>query len=143
MGRPGGDVTGVLRAAVTGVLRAAQEGNRGVAVRKPAQARLGLSHSLWAAGRREEAVRHLQDMLRLNPDENQGVRYTLAGFPSGKKAAMELAGTQSAIPVFQTRSSGRSTPDSASAWQARSGASAPTCLRAWARRRAGHHNRDS
>jgi tetratricopeptide (TPR) repeat protein len=44
------------------------------------RARLGLAHSLWAAGRRDEAVRHLQDMLRLNPHDNQGVRYTLAGF---------------------------------------------------------------
>jgi tetratricopeptide (TPR) repeat protein len=44
------------------------------------RARLGLAHSLWTAGRREEAVRHLQDMLRLNPGDNQGVRYTLAGF---------------------------------------------------------------
>ena len=25
-------------------------------------------------------MRHLQDMLRLNPGDNQGVRYTLAGF---------------------------------------------------------------
>src|SRR5262245_32913679 len=44
------------------------------------RSRLGLAHSLWAAGRRDEAVRHLQDMLRLNPTDNQGVRYTLAGF---------------------------------------------------------------
>jgi tetratricopeptide (TPR) repeat protein len=44
------------------------------------RARLGLAHSLWTAGRREEAVQHLQDMLRLNPTDNQGVRYTLAGF---------------------------------------------------------------
>jgi tetratricopeptide (TPR) repeat protein len=44
------------------------------------RARLGLAHALWAAGRRDEAVRHLQDMLRLNPNDNQGVRYTLAGF---------------------------------------------------------------
>jgi len=44
------------------------------------RARLGLAHSLWTAGRREEAVRHLQEMLRLNPNDNQGVRYTLAGF---------------------------------------------------------------
>jgi tetratricopeptide (TPR) repeat protein len=44
------------------------------------RARLGLVHSLWTAGRREEAVQHLQDMLRLNPGDNQGVRYTLAGF---------------------------------------------------------------
>jgi tetratricopeptide (TPR) repeat protein len=44
------------------------------------RARLGLAHALWTAGRRDEAVGHLQDMLRLNPGDNQGVRYTLAGF---------------------------------------------------------------
>src|SRR5262249_11929201 len=44
------------------------------------RSRLGLAHALWTAGRRDEAVRHLQDMLRLNPGDNQGVRYTLAGF---------------------------------------------------------------
>jgi tetratricopeptide (TPR) repeat protein len=44
------------------------------------RARLGLAHSLWTAGRRDEAVQHLQDLLRLNPNDNQGVRYTLAGF---------------------------------------------------------------
>jgi len=44
------------------------------------RARCGLAHALWSAGRREEAARHLQDMLRLNPGDNQGVRYTLAGF---------------------------------------------------------------
>ena len=44
------------------------------------RARLGLALSLWTAGRRNEAVQHLQDMLRLNPGDNQGVRYTLAGF---------------------------------------------------------------
>src|SRR5215472_2687679 len=35
------------------------------------RARLGLAHSLWTAGRRDEAVAHLQDMLRLNPGDNQ------------------------------------------------------------------------
>ena len=44
------------------------------------RARLGLAHVLWTLGRREEAVGHLQDLLRLNPGDNQGVRYTLAGF---------------------------------------------------------------
>jgi tetratricopeptide (TPR) repeat protein len=44
------------------------------------RARLGLAHSLWMAGSRDEAVGHLEDMLRLNPHDNQGVRYTLAGF---------------------------------------------------------------
>jgi tetratricopeptide (TPR) repeat protein len=44
------------------------------------RARLELSIGLWSAGRRDEAVQHLQEMLRLNPNDNQGVRYTLAGF---------------------------------------------------------------
>jgi tetratricopeptide (TPR) repeat protein len=44
------------------------------------RARLGLAHALWTAGQRDQAVRHLQDMLRLNPNDNQGVRSTLAGF---------------------------------------------------------------
>src|SRR2546430_10453841 len=44
------------------------------------RARFGLALALWTAGRRDEAVAHLMDMLRLNPGDNQGVRYTLAGF---------------------------------------------------------------
>ncbi len=44
------------------------------------RARLGLAHILWTMGRRDEVIEHLQDMLRLNPGDNQGVRYTLAGF---------------------------------------------------------------
>jgi len=44
------------------------------------RAREGLASRLWAAGRRQEAIGHLEDMLRLNPNDNQGVRYTLAGW---------------------------------------------------------------
>src|SRR5262249_21571932 len=44
------------------------------------RARPGLAPSTWTAGRRDEAVGHLQEMLRLNPNDNQGIRYTLAGF---------------------------------------------------------------
>src|SRR5262249_59617173 len=44
------------------------------------RAREGLASALWMAGRRDEAIAHLQDMLRLNPNDNQGVRYTLAGW---------------------------------------------------------------
>jgi tetratricopeptide (TPR) repeat protein len=43
------------------------------------RAREGLAACLWALGRREEAVAHYQDMLRLNPGDNQGVRFALAG----------------------------------------------------------------
>ena len=38
----------------------------------------GLANSLWVLGRREEAVECYQTMLRLNPNDNQGIRYLLA-----------------------------------------------------------------
>ena len=41
------------------------------------RARDGLAHTLWRLNRREEAAGHFQDMLRLNPDDNQGIRYSL------------------------------------------------------------------
>jgi hypothetical protein len=44
------------------------------------RARFGLAGLLWTLGRRDEAVGHLQEMLRLNPGDNQGVRYTLLEF---------------------------------------------------------------
>jgi tetratricopeptide (TPR) repeat protein len=44
------------------------------------RARKGLAHALWAGGRRQEAADHLQEMLELNPNDNQGVRYVLANW---------------------------------------------------------------
>jgi tetratricopeptide (TPR) repeat protein len=44
------------------------------------RARSGLANHLWMMGRRDEAVAHLRDMLRLNPGDNQGNRYVLAGW---------------------------------------------------------------
>ncbi|HUW84847.1 MAG TPA: hypothetical protein VMZ31_18865 [Phycisphaerae bacterium] len=41
------------------------------------RARFGLAQSLAALGRPEEAVGHYQELLRLNRDDNQGVRYLL------------------------------------------------------------------
>ncbi len=41
------------------------------------RARQGLAQSLWESGAREEAVTHYRDMLRLNPNDNQGIRYIL------------------------------------------------------------------
>jgi len=38
------------------------------------RARAGLAQVLWLLGEREAAVAHYQDMLRLNPNDNQGVR---------------------------------------------------------------------
>jgi len=38
------------------------------------RARAGLAQCLWEAGQREEAVEHYWDLLRLNPNDNQGIR---------------------------------------------------------------------
>jgi tetratricopeptide (TPR) repeat protein len=41
------------------------------------RARFGLAVALWSCGRQEEATEHAAELLRLNPDDNQGVRYLL------------------------------------------------------------------
>ena len=41
------------------------------------RARQGLAQTLWELDRPEEAIEHYRDMLRLNPGDNQGVRYNL------------------------------------------------------------------
>jgi tetratricopeptide (TPR) repeat protein len=41
------------------------------------RARAGLAQCLWALGENEAAVGHYRDMLRLNPNDNQGIRYLL------------------------------------------------------------------
>jgi tetratricopeptide (TPR) repeat protein len=42
------------------------------------RARAGLAQALWTLGSRSEAIAHYRDMLRLNPGDNQGIRYILA-----------------------------------------------------------------
>jgi tetratricopeptide (TPR) repeat protein len=42
------------------------------------RARAALAETLWALGRREDAVEHQRELLRLNPNDNQGVRYRQA-----------------------------------------------------------------
>ena len=42
------------------------------------RARAGLAQCLSALGKHNEAIEQYRDMLRLNPDDNQGVRYLLA-----------------------------------------------------------------
>jgi tetratricopeptide (TPR) repeat protein len=42
------------------------------------RARESLAQCLWAMGRHEEAVEHYRGILDLNPNDNQGVRYSLA-----------------------------------------------------------------
>ncbi len=44
------------------------------------RAREALAHLLWTLGRRDEAADHLLEMLKLNPGDNQGVRYNLASW---------------------------------------------------------------
>jgi tetratricopeptide (TPR) repeat protein len=42
------------------------------------RARAGLARALWASGDRDGAIAHYREMLRLNPGDNQGIRYVLA-----------------------------------------------------------------
>jgi len=43
-------------------------------------AKFGLAESLWYLGKREEAIRHLFEMLELNPNDNQGIRHILSHY---------------------------------------------------------------
>jgi tetratricopeptide (TPR) repeat protein len=62
------------------------EGNRGqfwgiIETRPYMRARFALASELLAADRREEAIRHMEALLELNPNDNQGVRdYLLAAY---------------------------------------------------------------
>lgn len=42
------------------------------------RARAGVGECLWELGEREAAIDHYRDMLRLNPNDNQGLRWILA-----------------------------------------------------------------
>jgi len=41
------------------------------------RARAGLAQCLWILGEQEAAIGHYEDMLRLNPSDNQGIRHIL------------------------------------------------------------------
>lgn len=41
------------------------------------RARAGLAECLWLVGKRQEAIAYFQETLRLNPNDNQGLRYIL------------------------------------------------------------------
>lgn len=56
------------------------------------RARHGLALSLWEAGLHDDAIFHLDDMLRLNPDDNQGNRYLLAAWLLELGREEQLAG---------------------------------------------------
>ena len=59
------------------------------------RARAGLAQSLWAAGKREEAVGHYRELLRLNPNDNQGIRDSLM------PCLIELGRDQDAEKLFK------------------------------------------
>jgi tetratricopeptide (TPR) repeat protein len=44
------------------------------------RAREGLAQALESAGRGDQAIEHLREMLRLNPNDNQGLRFTLVSW---------------------------------------------------------------
>ena len=44
------------------------------------RARAGLAQLLREAGQHDEAIAHYRDLLRLNPNDNQGLRYELASY---------------------------------------------------------------
>lgn len=56
------------------------------------RALFGLAWALWLRGEREEAIRQVQDMLVLNPNDNQGARYILAAWliEAGDDAALTV-----------------------------------------------------
>ena len=56
------------------------------------RARAGLAACLWELGEREEALSRYRDMLRLNPMDNQGIRYILIGCLLEMNADDEAAG---------------------------------------------------
>lgn len=41
------------------------------------RSRLGLAECLWDLGKKDEALEHLRELMRLNPKDDQGVRYIL------------------------------------------------------------------
>lgn len=41
------------------------------------RARAGLAQCLWALGRWEEAIDYFYQVIRINPDDNEGFRYLL------------------------------------------------------------------
>jgi tetratricopeptide (TPR) repeat protein len=54
------------------------------------RARQGLAVCLWELGEREEAIEHYREMLDLNPGDNQGIRYDLAGWLLDEEMDEEL-----------------------------------------------------
>ena len=56
------------------------------------RARLGLAECLWDLGKKEESLGHLRELMRLNPADDQGVRYILLQCLLESGADEELGG---------------------------------------------------
>jgi len=69
------------------------------------RARLGLARALWTRGIPGEAIDHLREILRLNPNDNQGARYALAALMVEAERDEDLSMLLNAYP-----------DDDASAW---------------------------
>ena len=54
------------------------------------RARQGLAVCLWELGERQKAIDHYREMLDLNPGDNQGIRYELAGWLLDEELDEEL-----------------------------------------------------
>ncbi len=83
---------------------------RGILETRPyMRARAGLAQCLWMLGRQQEAINHYSNMLRLNPNDNQGIRYVLAQYlpNAGADEALEKLLNQypgdAAAPWLYTR----------------------------------------
>ncbi|MNC41717.1 hypothetical protein D3C75_904940 [compost metagenome] len=44
------------------------------------RAKAALASALWESGHYYPAIEHCREMLQLNPNDNQGIRYLLAGY---------------------------------------------------------------
>lgn len=71
------------------------------------RARAGLALSLWEADEGEKAIEHVQDMLRLNPGDNQGMRYILLlwliekeGLPEAENLLVQYKGDPMAWMLY-------------------------------------------
>lgn len=62
------------------------------------RARFGLARALWERGVRGEAIDHLCELLRLNPNDNQGARYVLAALLVEAERDKDLAVLLKAYP---------------------------------------------
>lgn len=54
------------------------------------RAKTGIAHALWETGRRDEAEAAYHELLRLNKNDNQGIRYTLLAFYAEKSELAKI-----------------------------------------------------